>query len=127
MASSARTRRALSRARRGCDLTLLSTLRFREHADHFAQLVRTIGLSKDSDQVHLLRGEPSTELPLFVRDHEIDLLIMGTVARRGISGLLIGNTADGMMNQVACSILALKPSGFQSPVSSDFAMAGISH
>jgi nucleotide-binding universal stress UspA family protein len=41
---------------------------------------------------------------------------MGTVARTGIPGLLIGNTAEGVLNQVDCSLLALKPEGFVSPV-----------
>jgi nucleotide-binding universal stress UspA family protein len=87
-----------------------------EHAENFGRLVRTIGLQEDSNQVHLLRGEPSAEIPLFVRDNKIDLLVMGTIARRGVTGLLIGNTADLVVNQVACSILALKPHGFQSPI-----------
>jgi nucleotide-binding universal stress UspA family protein len=88
----------------------------REHSDNFHRLVGTVGLPEDSEQVHLLRGEPSTEIPLFARDHNIDLLVIGTVARRGVSGLLIGNTADLVMNQVACSILALKPGSFESPI-----------
>jgi nucleotide-binding universal stress UspA family protein len=41
-----------------------------------------------------------------------DLVVMGTVARTGIAGLLIGNTADTILEQLRCSVLALKPPGF---------------
>ena len=41
---------------------------------------------------------------------------MGTVARTGIPGLLIGNTAESVLSQVGCSVIAVKPDGFVSPV-----------
>ncbi|MDH5473944.1 MAG: universal stress protein [Gammaproteobacteria bacterium] len=41
---------------------------------------------------------------------------MGTVGRTGISGFFIGNTADSVLRQVDCSILAIKPEGFVTPV-----------
>lgn len=65
---------------------------------------------------HLLRGNPARILSQFVEDHEIDLLVMGTVARSGIPGFIVGNTAEKILNRVECSVLALKPAGWQSPV-----------
>ena len=44
---------------------------------------------------------------------------MGTVARTGIPGLLIGNTAETILQRVDCSVLAVKPDGFVSPVGLD--------
>jgi len=38
---------------------------------------------------------------------------MGTIARTGISGLIIGNTAEAILNQLECSVHAIKPPGFQ--------------
>lgn len=69
-----------------------------------------------SPQFHLRRGSPSTVIPEMIKQLESDLVIMGTVARTGISGLLIGNTAEAILEQVQCSVLAIKPSGFVSPV-----------
>jgi nucleotide-binding universal stress UspA family protein len=43
------------------------------------------------------------------------------VARRGIPGLLIGNTAERILRKLPCSVLAVKPDGFVSPVSLDAA------
>ena len=44
---------------------------------------------------------------------------MGTVSRTGIAGLIIGNTAETILRSVRCSVLAVKPEGFVSPVSID--------
>jgi len=41
---------------------------------------------------------------------------MGTVARTGILGCLMGNTAENIVVELKCSLLALKPGGFVSPV-----------
>jgi len=41
---------------------------------------------------------------------------MGTVARTGIKGLIIGNTAEVILNGIQCSVLAVKPDGFVSPL-----------
>jgi len=45
-----------------------------------------------------------------------DLIVMGTVARTGLSGVIIGNTAEDILNNVSCSVAAVKPSGFVSPL-----------
>lgn len=45
-----------------------------------------------------------------------DILVMGTVARTGISGVLIGNTAEDILNTVGCSVMTVKPQGFVSPL-----------
>jgi nucleotide-binding universal stress UspA family protein len=50
---------------------------------------------------------------------QADIVVMGTVARTGISGLIIGNTAETILNQLTCSVLAVKPSGFKTPVTVD--------
>jgi nucleotide-binding universal stress UspA family protein len=44
---------------------------------------------------------------------------MGTVARTGISGFFMGNTAETILNQLDCSVLAVKPQGFVTPVTLD--------
>ena len=41
---------------------------------------------------------------------------MGTVARTGISGLVMGNSAEQVLDEVHCSVIAVKPPGFKSPI-----------
>ncbi|MFY9974899.1 MAG: universal stress protein [Chromatiaceae bacterium] len=65
---------------------------------------------------HLVKGWAHKEIPALVRDLGADLVVMGTVARTGISGLLMGNTAEMILTQIDCSVLAVKPQEFVSPV-----------
>jgi nucleotide-binding universal stress UspA family protein len=55
-------------------------------------------------------------LPAFAEKHDADLVVIGTVARGGIPGLFIGNTAEKVLNAVDCSVLTLKPEGFETPI-----------
>lgn len=67
-------------------------------------------------QSHLVMGAARKAIPSMVKNLQVDLLVMGTVARTGIPGLLIGNTAESLFDQLQCSVLAVKPPGFQTPV-----------
>ena len=67
-------------------------------------------------QKHLLKGSPREVIPAFSRKIKADLVVMGTVARTGISGFFMGNTAETILNQLDCSVLAVKPQGFETPV-----------
>ncbi|MEW4567422.1 universal stress protein [Tautonia sp. JC769] len=72
-----------------------------------------------SEAVQLLRGAPNAVIPEFVEAQRIDVIIMGTMARSGVAGMLIGNTAESLLGQASCSILAVKPGGFVSPIHAD--------
>ncbi|HMQ13633.1 MAG TPA: universal stress protein [Candidatus Competibacter phosphatis] len=69
-----------------------------------------------SPEFHLHHGDASTAIPEIAKQLQADLVVMGTVARTGIAGLLIGNTAETILEQLTCSVLAVKPPGFVSPV-----------
>jgi len=95
----------------------------RECADKLEALVREMYgmVGKEAVQyllprVHLVKGNPSREIPLMTEKYDIDLIVMGTVGRIGIPGLIIGNTAESILEQVKCSVLAIKPEGFETPV-----------
>jgi nucleotide-binding universal stress UspA family protein len=66
--------------------------------------------------VHLLNGTADDEIPRCVVELDIDVLVMGTIARTGIPGVLIGNTAENILQAVNCSLVALKPEAFISPI-----------
>lgn len=82
-------------------------------------LLEPFQLSHESDNVHLLRDEVGAgrAIPALVKQESIELVVMGTIARSGVAGALIGNTAEHILDQVECSVLAIKPDGFISPVS----------
>lgn len=67
-------------------------------------------------EFHMRRGTAATVIPQTAKQLNADLVVMGTVARTGVAGLLIGNTAEAILEQLQCSVLAVKPPGFVSPV-----------
>ncbi len=99
----------------------LDQMVFNEKHQHEKALQAIIKASHISEpyRIHLEKGLPEETIPSFVEHHEIDILVMGTVARTGLSGFIIGNTAENILQKINCSLLALKPQGFISPVKPD--------
>lgn len=83
---------------------------------HAEELLAQEHVPIESIQLHIERGEPSVVIRAAVEETQADLLVMGTVCRTGVAGFLIGNTAESVLTNVTCSVLALKPEGFVCPV-----------
>jgi nucleotide-binding universal stress UspA family protein len=82
-------------------------------------LVNSFGGRLGSARVKLKKGDPEDLIPPFVVSEGIDLVVMGTVARTGIAGFVIGNTAERLLQRLVCSVFAVKPDGFRTPVRLD--------
>lgn len=67
-------------------------------------------------EIHLLHGRPEQQLVDIVEKLEPGVVVMGTVARKGIAGLIVGNTAERVLSTIDASLLAVKPPWFVSPV-----------
>ncbi len=65
---------------------------------------------------HFVDGVPSRAIVDLVRDLVPDVAVMSTLNRASVAGLLVGETAEDVFRQIGCSVLALKPTGFVSPV-----------
>jgi nucleotide-binding universal stress UspA family protein len=87
----------------------------REHRAALQALIDESGIAGQV-RVHHVRGRAGEAIPQFVEDSSIDILVMGTVARTGIPGFVIGNTAENALRELQGSLLALKPNGFVSQV-----------
>jgi len=93
------------------------------HMTNLDQLMREVvafvgqdSLDYLNPQKHLLKGWARKEIPALARKIEADLVVMGTVARTGVPGLIVGNTAETILNQINCSVLTIKPPGLKTPV-----------
>jgi nucleotide-binding universal stress UspA family protein len=64
----------------------------------------------------LVRGAPERVIEEQSRALGADVVVMGTVARTGMGGMFIGNTAENIINSLECPVLAVKPHGFVSPL-----------
>lgn len=74
----------------------------------------TVGYLKP--KIYLVKGWAQNEVPALANRIEADLVVMGTVGRIGLPGFFMGNTAETILNQIECSVLAIKPQGFITPV-----------
>lgn len=90
-----------------------SRLEAKKALDH---LIAKVDDMSGRRSVHLIKGDPADVIADFAKAAQIDLIVMGTVGRTGIPGLLIGNSAESILQRVGCSVLAVKPDGFVSPV-----------
>lgn len=67
-------------------------------------------------EIRVISGSPEPAIMELIEQESIDLLIMGTIGRAGIRGVLTGNTAERLLPRLQCSMLAVKPDEFQCPV-----------
>ena len=88
----------------------------RAHADKLERLTSPYISEAGKMHVHLVQGTAGHVVPEFVAHNEIDLVVMGTVNRTDVPGLFMGNTAEIILSRVACSVLAVKPDDFQTPI-----------
>jgi universal stress protein E len=65
-------------------------------------------------QVHLTDGvsHPEESILHFIDEHSIDLLVLGSMSHGGVASMTIGNTAERVLPEVQCSVLAVKPPDF---------------
>jgi nucleotide-binding universal stress UspA family protein len=69
--------------------------------------------------VHVIRGDRHEVIAGFAAQRHIDLIVMGNVGRTGISGLVIGNTAEQVLRQAQCSVLTIRPDALVVPARTD--------
>jgi universal stress protein E len=59
--------------------------------------------------LHVAEGlNPEEIIPDIINTTHSALLVMGTVGRSGLDGLTIGNTAEKILDEIECEVLALK-------------------
>ena len=68
---------------------------------------------------HVVDGPADAAILKAIEEYDSELLVMGTIARQDTPGVLIGNTAERILPEVNCSVLAIKPDGFQCPITLD--------
>jgi universal stress protein E len=80
--------------------------------------VAKLGATAAGVKTVVVDGNRGADLAIlrYIEQHQIDMLMMGTVARGGLPGILIGNTAEQLLHSVPCSLLAVKPDDFVCPL-----------
>ena len=86
------------------------------HRDQLRLLLDQYEATRATATVHVVRGEAGRVRPTLVDRLHASWIVMGTVSRIGIRGLIIGNTAETILRSVRWSVLAVQPEGFTTPV-----------
>ncbi|UVL54634.1 universal stress protein [Pseudomonas sp. B21-035] len=61
-----------------------------------------------NERLHVAEGPADVLIPYTAKKYEAAVTVIGTVARTGISGALIGNTAEVVLDALECDVLVLK-------------------
>ncbi len=53
-------------------------------------------------------GEPAREIVRAAEDEQVDLIVMGTYGRSGLSRLLLGSVADRVVRTAPCPVVTVR-------------------
>lgn len=56
-------------------------------------------------------GTPEQKVVEYAREHQIELIVMGSHARSGVERLLMGSTAELILRHAPCPVLIVPPAG----------------
>jgi universal stress protein E len=62
-----------------------------------------------AENMHVVEGIPETAISDTAQKIKAQLVILGTVGRTGLAAAFIGNTAEYVLAELTCEVLALKP------------------
>ncbi|MCC7489753.1 MAG: universal stress protein [Gammaproteobacteria bacterium] len=85
-----------------------------EHAGRLRELATARGI--DPARTQLRSGRPAEAIPATVRQLGAHLAVMGAVARSRLQDIVLGSTAEQVLDQLPCDVLVVKPGRFESPV-----------
>lgn len=85
-------------------------------ADRQSELMKQFLTKHGEFESFLIKGDVVESITNFVNISRPKALVMGTFARSGLSGYLIGNTAEDILLSIDSPVIAIKPESFESPV-----------
>ena len=85
----------------------------REHREAMMVFIETYGIPRES--VHLVEGRAHECLQRAAVEHSADVVVMGAIARRGLSRVFIGSTAERVLDRLPCDLVIVKPVSLPSP------------
>jgi nucleotide-binding universal stress UspA family protein len=56
----------------------------------------------------VLEGKPAKEIVHFAAEEKVDLIVIGTQGKKGITRLLLGSVAETVIRLAACKVLVVK-------------------
>jgi universal stress protein A len=60
-----------------------------------------------SENLHILNGSPAHEIHRFAKEHDVQLIVIGTHGQKGLQ-LLLGSTANAVLHGAVCDVLSVR-------------------
>lgn len=87
------------------DLTTIQE-QLEQHAkEKLAELAAPLNIP--AAQQHILVGVPDSEIHRMAKEQDVDLIVVGSHGRHGLS-LLLGSTSTGVLHGAKCDVLAVR-------------------
>jgi len=77
-----------------------------EHREKLDALAEANGI--DAEHTHQLPGSPRELLPTFARSYKTDVVVLGALARWGLKRMVLGSTAEKVLDHLPCDILIVR-------------------
>ena len=87
----------------GSDAHFVTAFQDLNHAPEASELAQICGV--DEAHIHIKKGATADVIRDVAAELDVDLIIVGTVARDGIKGRVIGNTCERLLDQTHSDIL----------------------
>jgi universal stress protein E len=81
---------------------------------HLDRLLRTRRIA--GPRRHLIAAHPIDAIAVAADQVGSGIVVMGAISRSGLKRLLIGNTAERILDTLRCDVVIVKPARFRSPV-----------
>ncbi len=82
--------------------------RFEKHKTKFEKFLKRFSLTGLNWAPESILGDPADEILKTISNKSIDLLVMGTAGRTGLSRLILGSVTEKVIREVPCSFMTLK-------------------
>lgn len=92
----------------GMNHTELEAKRAEAAREALGEFVDGLALRARSIEVEVIRGSRHEAICDYVRDHEIDLVVMATHGHTGLGHLLLGSTTERVVRTAPCPVLTIK-------------------
>jgi nucleotide-binding universal stress UspA family protein len=92
-----------------CSIPIIRKLMEQEASEHMSKVLTADEQKKFRAELITVWGSPYVKVIEYAKEHEIDLIVMGTHGRGIIGHLLLGNVAERVIRHASCPVLVVRP------------------
>ncbi|MFC4986365.1 universal stress protein [Saliphagus infecundisoli] len=83
----------------------------RRRADASEELREEVTDRIDADaeyEIDVVSGEPAREIVAYAEDHDVDRIVVGSHGREGVSRVLLGSVAEGVVRRAPVTVIVVR-------------------